>query len=41
MSMRSMTTGTSFLGVPAAGLSGPDQHIDALERFMKEMSPSA
>ena len=25
MSMRSMTTGTSFLGVPAAGLSGPDR----------------
>lgn len=39
MSVRSMTTGTSFLGVPAAGLSGAQEHIDALERFMKEMSP--
>jgi probable F420-dependent oxidoreductase len=38
MSVRSMTTGTSFLGVPAADLSGPDQHIAALERFMNEMS---
>lgn len=37
MSMRSMTTGTSFLGVPAAELSGPSEHIDALERFMAEM----
>jgi probable F420-dependent oxidoreductase len=41
MSVRSMTTGTSFLGVPAADLSGPDQHIAALEQFMEEMSPGA
>ena len=39
LSMRSMTTGTSFLGVAAADLTGPQQHIDALERFVKEMSP--
>jgi probable F420-dependent oxidoreductase len=38
MSMRSMTTGTSFLGVPSADLSGPDQHIAALEQFMNEMT---
>jgi hypothetical protein len=38
MSMRSMTTGTSFLGVPAADLSGPGQHIAALEQFMNEMT---
>ena len=38
MSMRSMTTGTSFLGVPAADLSGPDQHIAALEQFVNEMT---
>ena len=38
MSVRSMTTGTSFLGVPAAGLSGPAQHIAALEQFMNEMT---
>jgi probable F420-dependent oxidoreductase len=38
MSMRSMTTGTSFLGVPAADLSGPDEHIAALERFADEMT---
>jgi probable F420-dependent oxidoreductase len=38
MSMRSMTAGTSFLGVPAANLSGPDEHIAALERFAKEMA---
>jgi probable F420-dependent oxidoreductase len=37
MSMRSMTTGTSFLGVAAAGLSGPQEHIAALERFVNEM----
>ena len=36
-SMRSMTTGTAFLGVPAAELSGPDEHIAALEQFVKEM----
>jgi hypothetical protein len=36
--MRSMTTGTSFLGVPAAELSGPEQHIAALEQFMNEMT---
>jgi hypothetical protein len=36
-----MTSGTSFLGVPAADLSGPDQHIAALEQFMEEMSPGA
>ncbi len=39
MSMRSMTTGTSFLGVPAAGLTGPAEHIAALERFVTEMAP--
>ena len=38
LSVRSMTTGTSFLGVPAADLSGPAQHIAALERFMNEMT---
>jgi probable F420-dependent oxidoreductase len=38
MSVRAMTTGTSFLGVAAANLSGPDQHIGALEHFMKEMA---
>ena len=38
MSMRSMTTGTSFLGVAAADLSGPDEHIAALERFVEEMA---
>jgi probable F420-dependent oxidoreductase len=38
MSMRSMTTGTSFLGVRAANLSDAAQHIAALERFMAEMS---
>ena len=41
MSMRSMTTGTAFLGVPAAELSGPDQHIAALEQFVKEMGDLA
>ena len=40
MSMRSMTTGTSFLGVAAANLSGPDEHIAALERFAAEMAPA-
>ena len=39
MSMRSMTTGTDFLGVPGADLSGPAEHIAALERFMAEMAP--
>ena len=39
MSMRSMTTGTEFLGVPSADLSGPREHIAALERFMAEMAP--
>jgi probable F420-dependent oxidoreductase len=38
ISIRSMTTGTSFLGVPAAHLSGPDQHIAALEQFMNVMT---
>jgi probable F420-dependent oxidoreductase len=38
MSMRSMTTGTSFLGVAAANLSGPEQHIKALEQFITYMS---
>ena len=28
----------SFLGVAAANLSGPAEHISALERFMKEMA---
>ncbi|MET0458088.1 MAG: LLM class F420-dependent oxidoreductase [Ilumatobacteraceae bacterium] len=37
LSMRSMTTGTSFLGVAAADLAGPAEHIAALERFAKEM----
>ena len=41
LSMRSMTTGTAFLGVPAAELSGPDEHIAALERFVKEMGDHA
>ena len=39
ISMRSMTTGTSFLGVPAAGLTGPAEHIAALEQFVTEMAP--
>ncbi len=38
MSVRGMTTGTSFLGVAAANLSGPEQHIKALEQFVSEMS---
>ena len=37
MSMRSMTIGTEFLGVPGADLSGPAEHIAALEHFMAEM----
>ena len=41
LSMRSMTTGTAFLGVPAAELSGPDQHIAAVEQFVKEMGEHA
>ena len=39
MSMRSMTTGTEFLGIPGANLSGAAEHIRALERFMAEMTP--
>jgi probable F420-dependent oxidoreductase len=38
MSMRSMTSGTSFLGVEAADLTTPAQHIAALEQFMNEMT---
>jgi probable F420-dependent oxidoreductase len=38
LSVRSMSTGTSFLGVPAADLAGPDQHIAALEQFMNVMT---
>jgi probable F420-dependent oxidoreductase len=38
LSMRSMTTGTDYLGVPGAHLTGPAEHIAALERFMAEMA---
>jgi alkanesulfonate monooxygenase SsuD/methylene tetrahydromethanopterin reductase-like flavin-dependent oxidoreductase (luciferase family) len=38
VSVRAMTTGTSFLGVAAANLSTPEQHLRALEQFMTEMS---
>jgi probable F420-dependent oxidoreductase len=38
VSMRSMTTGTSFLGVAAANLARPDQHIAALEQFMNAVT---
>jgi probable F420-dependent oxidoreductase len=40
MSVRSMSSGSAFLGLSAAGLSGPAQHIAALEQFATEMIPA-
>ena len=37
LSVRTMSTGAEFLGVAAADLSGPAQHIAAVETFMTEM----
>ncbi len=38
-SMRAVSTAAEFMRVPAPNLSSPDEHIAALERFMKEVGP--
>jgi probable F420-dependent oxidoreductase len=38
LSMRAMSTASDFLRIPPPNLTTPDQHIAALEQFMKEVS---
>jgi alkanesulfonate monooxygenase SsuD/methylene tetrahydromethanopterin reductase-like flavin-dependent oxidoreductase (luciferase family) len=37
LSMRAMSTASGFLRIPPPHLTTPDQHIAAVERFMKEV----
>jgi len=38
LSMRAMSTAAEFMRIPPAQLQSPDQHIAALERFIKEVA---
>ncbi len=38
ISMRAMSTGSRYMKVPVPNFSSPDQHLDALEIFMREMA---
>lgn len=38
ISMRAMSTGSQYMKVPVPNFSSPDQHLDALEIFMREMA---